>query len=130
MATAGRCPCGSGAALVDCCAPYLDDGVLAPSALALMRSRYTAYTLQRADYVRDTWHPTTRPANLEIDAALRWLGLKIISTENGMHDDETGTVEFVARVKRDGRAQRLHETSRFERVMGCWLYRDGDSHVR
>jgi SEC-C motif-containing protein len=35
-------------------------------------------------------------------------------------------VEFVARNKLGGRAWRHHETSRFERVGGRWLYVDGD----
>jgi uncharacterized protein YchJ len=32
------------------------------------------------------------------------------------------TVEFIARSKLGGRALRLHETSRFERVNNHWLY--------
>ena len=91
-----------------------------------MRSRYTAYTLQREDYLLATWHPATRPAALELDATPRpqWLGLAVKSHTS--LDDTHATVEFVARHKLNGRAFRLHETSCFERVDGRWLYVDGE----
>lgn len=95
-----------------------------------MRSRYTAYALDQLNYVRETWHPETCPADLRPVAGQRWLGLKIKRVERGMPADVTGTVEFVARSKRGGRARRMHETSRFEKVDGRWLYRDGERHER
>ena len=50
------CPCGSALACAECCARHIDGGIAAPSAEALMRSRYTAYTLGRDDYLLATWH--------------------------------------------------------------------------
>lgn len=54
------------------------------------------------------------------------LGLQV--RQHSPAGDEHATVAFVARSKLAGRATRLHETSRFERVAGRWLYRDGDLH--
>nr|WP_316226808.1 SEC-C metal-binding domain-containing protein [Bradyrhizobium sp. SZCCHNS3052] len=39
-----QCPCGSGLPYDRCCGPYLDGDDQPPTAEALMRSRYTAYT--------------------------------------------------------------------------------------
>ena len=86
-----------------------------------MRSRYSAYALGLHDYLLDTWHPATRPAAIESQPeGLRWLGLELRgSSQDGA---DRATVEFVARSKLGGRAHRLHETSRFERIDGRWLY--------
>jgi SEC-C motif-containing protein len=89
-----------------------------------MRSRYSAFALGLHDYLLATWHPQTRPAFIEPDpAGLRWLGLEVKA--HRPLDERHATVEFVARHKLGGRAQRLHELSRFERVGEAWLYVDG-----
>ncbi|KDB52964.1 hypothetical protein X805_14570 [Sphaerotilus natans subsp. natans DSM 6575] len=121
------CPCGSGHTLQACCGRY-HAGALAgqaPDAEALMRSRYSAFVLDRLDYLLASWHPDTRPASLEAnEPGLRWLGLDV---KRHVRLDEThATVEFVARSKLGGRAHRLHEVSRFERIDGRWYYLDGD----
>jgi len=72
-----------------------------------------------------TWHPDTRPSRVRLDSKQRWLGLKIRNAEAGGADDVTGTVEFVARFKVDGKGHRLHEISRFEKIDGRWYYLDG-----
>lgn len=92
-----------------------------------MRSRYTAFVLAREDYLLDTWHPSTRPASLDLQSAkVKWLGLRILSTEAGGPDDDAGRVEFVARYRPGGApAVRLHENSRFAREGGRWRYVDG-----
>jgi len=118
------CPCGSGAGFQQCCAPYLAGRMVAPDAQALMRSRYTAYTLDDEDYLQKTWHPRSRPALvLERREPCQWLALKVLAHHE---QDANATVEFIARYKINGRAQRLHEVSRFEREDGQWLYVDGD----
>ena len=96
----------------------------APDAAALMRSRYSAYVLRLADYLLATWHPSTRPASIDFEPGLRWLGLQVLD-HRAMHDNHA-TVAFVARSKLAGRAQRLAETSRFVREGDRWLYVDGD----
>lgn len=124
--TNAACPCGSGRDYARCCGPYLDGASVPPSAEALMRSRYTAYVRGDAHYLLRTWHPSTRPAELDLATpGLRWLGLTIKRCEHGGPNDAEGTVEFVARMRRGGRAARLHEISRFVREDGHWLYVDG-----
>ena len=122
------CPCQSGAQYEDCCGRY-HAGPLhlqAPTAEALMRSRYSAFTLALTDYLLATWHASTRPARLEaIEPGLKWLGLEV--RRHTVVDDDHASVEFVARSKLAGRAQRLHEISRFVREDGRWFYVDGDA---
>ena len=89
-----------------------------------MRSRYCAYAREDADYLRETWHPSTRLQEpLRFGAGVRWLGLEV--KRHVIQDADHATVEFVARSKLGGRAQRLHETSRFVREAGRWYYLDG-----
>ncbi len=123
--SAAACPCGSGRPLTDCCGRF-HAGDPAPDAESLMRSRYSAYVLGLENYLRATWHPTTCPVALGLDAVPRpqWLGLTVKAYTP--LDETHATVEFVARYKLNGRAFKLHETSRFERVDGRWLYVDGE----
>ena len=95
-----------------------------------MRSRYTAFVLERTGYLLDTWHPDTRPERLHLEPGLSWIGLEVRRVGRGGANDDEGTVEFVARSKRGGRAARLHETSRFVRVDERWLYLDGEHHAK
>jgi SEC-C motif-containing protein len=120
------CPCGNPGPIDDCCGRFLDQGQHAPTAEALMRSRYTAHALGREAYLLQTWHPATRPAalNLKDDVATKWIGLEVKRHE--LQDPIHATVEFVARYKLNGRAQRLHEVSRFICQDGRWFYVDGD----
>ncbi len=124
---AAACPCGSGRAVETCCGQF-HAGAAAPDAECLMRSRYSAFVMGLEDYLLATWHSDTRPAGLELDATPRpqWLGLAIKS--HTPLDDSHATVEFVARYKLNGRAFKLHETSRFEQVDGRWFYVDGVMH--
>jgi SEC-C motif-containing protein len=91
-----------------------------------MRSRYTAYCLARGDYLWATWHHTTRRQNLDLDAGVNWLGLKIVHTESGGPKESAGLVEFVARYRIGGRPHRLHVIGRFSRRDGRRLHRDGE----
>ena len=120
------CPCDSGFPLAACCAPYIRGIAFTPTALTTMRSRYTAYVLGNVDYLRETWHPRTRPTQLAADPNKRWLGLDIKNTNAGEPGDMNGTIEFVARFKVAGRAHRLHEVSRFSYEGERWFYVDGD----
>jgi SEC-C motif domain protein len=123
---ANACPCGSNIEFPSCCGRYLDGGVAAPDAEALMRSRYTAYVMKRKSYLLDTWHPSTRLATLdhEMEQPVKWLELTI--KRHTPKDADHAEVEFVARFKVNGRSHRLHEISRFVREGGQWLYVDGD----
>ncbi|MCB5189544.1 SEC-C domain-containing protein [Methylobacillus arboreus] len=120
-----HCPCHSGLAYRQCCARW-HEGEAAPSAEALMRSRYAAYVLGLEDYLLKTWHPSTRPSVLRLadEQPAKWLGLDILRHENTGED--LAEVEFVARYKVNGKAEKLHEASRFVCQAGQWLYLDGD----
>ncbi|AOI93498.1 YchJ family protein [Burkholderia pseudomultivorans] len=129
-ASAGKGPAPRYAA---CCGRFIDGGAAAPTALELMRSRYSAYVLGATDYLRATWDPRTCPADLDAAPAApdapRWLGLAV--KRHAPLDERHAEVEFVARYKVGGRAYRLHETSRFERdERGFWRYVDGDVSER
>jgi len=89
-----------------------------------MRSRYSAFVLGLPHYLLASWHASTRPESLELDAGTRWLGLAI--KWHQQTGDDTAEVEFVARSRRGGgRAERLHERSRFVQEQGHWFYVDG-----
>jgi len=118
------CPCGRGA-YADCCGP-LHAGTPAADAEALMRSRYSAYARGLADYLRATWHASTRPATIAFDEVppVAWLGLDV---KRHLPAGDTAVVEFVARWRQGGGpARRMRETSRFVREAGRWYYVDGD----
>ncbi|GAB3394488.1 YchJ family protein [Humibacter soli] len=126
------CPCLSGRPFEECCAPLLRGEDVAPTPERLMRSRYTAFAVGDAAYLLNTWHPSTRPAELELDAELQWRRLDILDTTRGGADDDSGEVEFRAywrvlpRLGRDRDGGVLHERSRFRREGGRWFYVDGD----
>ena len=123
---AGACPCGSGQGYADCCGPYLSGAAQPPTALALMRSRYTAYARRDAAYLLASWHPDTRPAALDFSHdATEWAGLAIVRQEAGAAGDAEGVVEFVAACRQGGMTRRLRESSRFVKEAGVWLYWDG-----
>lgn len=130
MTSATRCPCRQAEdaqPYTACCGRYHAGPLhlLAPTAEALMRSRYSAFVLGHIDYLLATWHPSTRPQSLPPEpASVKWLGLEVRRHE--VQDADHATVAFVARSKLAGRAQRLVETSRFVREEGRWFYVDGD----
>ncbi|MHA4868603.1 YchJ family protein [Duganella sp. PWIR1] len=134
------CPCG-GPSLATCCGPYIDGAAIPPTAEALMRSRYTAYGQRNEPYLLATWHASTRPTEpiMSEEEKVQWLGLEVKSAlrlrqrkaeaADDHADLTTDTVEFVARFKINGRAQRLHEISNFVREPAegglRWFYVDG-----
>ena len=124
----GLCPCGNPESYINCCGRYIDGAEFAPTAEALMRSRYTAYALDRSNYLLATWHHSTRPVSLDLTAEPRckWIGLEVKRHQYDPQDPDHAVVEFVARYKIGGRAHRLHEVSRFVREAGQWFYLDGD----
>nr|WP_298128647.1 YchJ family metal-binding protein [uncultured Pseudoxanthomonas sp.] len=122
------CPCGTGRDYAACCGRY-HAGEPAPDAEALMRSRYSAYVLGDAAYLRASWHPDTRPEELGLDtpgsATTTWLGLTVKA--HRVTGPDTAEVEFVARYRiGGGSAVRMQERSRFVRFDGRWYYVDGE----
>ena len=119
------CPCGSARPYADCCGCLHAGADRAPTAEALMRSRYSAYVQKLSEYLLATWHPSTRPSELDLSADdSKWLGLEV--KRHAVQDDSHATVEFVARYRIAGRGHRLHELSRFVCEDGRWYYLDGD----
>ena len=140
LAASAPCPCGrlgSGPShkavpltFGQCCGKYLDghalNGPFPEDAHTLMRSRYTAFVLEREDYLRATWDATQRPTEVPFEAGVKWLGLEVRSLRT--LDESHAEVEFIARQKpAHGAAVRLHERSRFERSGVHWQYVDGDA---
>jgi SEC-C motif domain protein len=107
-----------------CCGPLLSRDRSAQTALELMRSRYSAFTVNDAHYLLATWHPKTRPDALQLDPAIEWRRLQIRGQTRGTESDDTGTVEFVAHCWDSSRREygRQHENSRFVRERGHWFY--------
>ncbi|MEU5877528.1 YchJ family metal-binding protein [Spirillospora sp. NPDC047279] len=127
MSRRSSCPCGLPASYDDCCGRLHRGEVRAETAERLMRSRYSAFTVQDADYLIRSWHPATRPAEVGFEPDLRWEGLEIIGTAAGGPSDTRGTVEFRAAFRQGGQAGSLHEVSRFVRHdEGVWVYLKGN----
>lgn len=124
------CPCGrrhqkQTLSFGRCCARYLDHYAEhpAPDAESLMRSRYSAFVLERADYLKATWCARQCPAMIDFDAGVKWLGLDV--KHYRQIDVEHAEVEFVAHSRLNGSPSRLHEVSRFIKKDGRWIYVDG-----
>jgi len=124
-----QCPCGSGSGFDECCGPIIG-GAPAPSPEALMRSRFTAFVRGDLDHIENT-HASEVRATFNRSAAesmaqsVEWVDLEICDTADGGEDDDTGTVEFRARFKKDGDLMAHHEISNFRREEGLWAYVDG-----
>lgn len=118
------CPCGLGEPYSRCCQP-LHEGVAAPTAERLMRSRYTAFAAGLRAYLLESWHASTRPAELQLDEGLRWIRLVIDEVEAGGPFDSEGYVTFTAIARSTAGRIEQRERSRFVREAGRWSYIDG-----
>lgn len=124
-----QCPCHSGKAYEACCAPY-HQGEAPPDALALMRSRYSAYALNNADYILATTHPDhpdfALPAAVKKEQIqafsknTQFKGLKILEH---VAAQPYSTVTFQAILVQKGRDATYTEKSEFAQIDGRWLYR-------
>lgn len=124
------CPCGTGKNYSDCCEPFVAGKKKAPTAEALMRSRYTAFAVGQLDHVERTHHAGTRK-DLDMEGVKSWalnsdwLGLEILGTEQGQEKDSTGKVEFKCQFVFNGATQTHHELSTFQKEDGEWFFVDG-----
>lgn len=126
----GVCPCGGfpdvGTSYGQCCGRF-HGGEAAPTAEALMRSRYAAFAVGDEDYLLRTWHPSSRPAALRLEPRHAWVGLEVLDVDGGGPDETTGTVRYRARSRgADGSSHVLIEEGRFARRGGRWVYVDGE----
>ncbi len=126
--TSTICPCGSGVTYQQCC-EHFHTGVKNPeTAEALMRSRFTAYVMDITGYIQTSWDTSTRPKEDKLNFGgekLDWQRLEILDTKKGGAADSKGIVDFKAYYSKDGEDHILHETSRFIKTNGRWLYLDG-----
>lgn len=118
------CPCGSEMVFMDCCQKYILGYETAPTALALMQSRYSAYVVKNADYLIATTHESTRNLFSKDEILCwasenQWQQLKIIAFDST-------TVEFKAFfIGSDTKEYIHHERSSFEKIAGHWFYKEG-----
>ncbi|RUO26048.1 Zn-binding protein [Aliidiomarina minuta] len=118
------CPCGSGKPYSSCCQRYHQDHAIPASPEALMRSRYTAFALKLADYLITSWHPSSCPADLDLDNSPTWLQLQVLSSSQ--HGDE-GKVHFRALHTEGKGIGFLEEHSTFVREGQRWYYLSGET---
>ena len=124
-----QCPCGSTMLYADCCSVFISGTKEAPTPEALMRSRFTAYTLADINYIMRTMRS---PAADHFDAVearawaqkIKWIKLDVIQTST---TSTSGCVEFIAHYEENGRRQSLHELSKFKNIDGKWFYTDGST---
>lgn len=123
-----KCYCDSDQNYQNCCQAIVEQGSPAKDAKALMRSRYSAFCVKNEAYLRSSWHPSKRPSKVSFDDKQQWIGLKIIDHVAASGKDRTtaSEVEFVAKYKLNGKANKIHERSRFLFETPHWYYLDGD----
>jgi SEC-C motif-containing protein len=126
------CPCGSKKSYSDCCEPLISGARVAQSAEALMRSRYSAYVRHEIDYIYDTLHPEKRQGfnreeSEDWSRRANWTGLEILRTEKGSPEDQTGTVEFIARFRQKDKPVQHHEVAEFVKKEDRWYFWDGQA---
>ena len=123
------CPCGTNTEYSECCEKYHSGSSQAPTAEALMRSRYSAFVKGAIDYIQKTIpllqrKDFDRRSTKQWSEQSEWLGLEVLSAKGGP-EDKRGKVEFIARFKQNGIEHKLHEISSFEKIDGKWLYVSG-----
>ena len=125
-----NCPCGSGVEYAGCCEPVITGVSVAETAEQLMRARYSAHVGVQTDFIFESIHPDHRQGydhkgTKEWAENTDWQGLEIIGTQNGMPEDSTGEVEFIARFSEKGGKREHHENAHFVRQDGRWYFTDG-----
>ncbi|MDO5059475.1 MAG: YchJ family protein [Neisseria sp.] len=121
------CPCQSAKPYAECCEP-LHNGAAAETAEALMRSRYSAYTLGLIDYIVATTVPLQQPlldtaAMREWSKQTEWDGLDVLHHWPDI-SKRHAQVEFKAYYRLDGARKAHHELSGFVRIRERWYFID------
>ena len=123
-----QCPCGSAVAFEKCCKPFIEGKAKAPTAEALLRARYSAFTTADIGFIQSSHHHSTRnqldvPGTEQWAKSADWKKLEIISVEAGGKGDKEGQIEFKAYYTIKGKECVLHELSQFT-FKDEWLYVD------
>jgi len=127
MSDSTLCLCGSKIDQAGCCTAYHSGTKAAPTAEALMRSRFTAYAIHNEAYLLETWDNTKCPDSVDFskEEKVEWTNLHIISQKKGRKKDHKGIVEFKAYYTLNGDEYVINEISRFVKKEGKWFYLDG-----
>lgn len=129
-----QCPCGSQLNYLICCGQYIDNQESAASPEILMRSRYTAYSQAKIDYIEKTMYGIALEGFNATEAAnwarqVSWTGLQIVKSYMDEKNVDRGYVEFIASYREQGKDQTIHELSQFQRYEGKWFYTNG-THIK
>lgn len=125
-----QCPCGSTRTFGECCEPIITGAASAPTAEALMRARYSAYTMAHIDFIENTIHSSAR-TDFDRESARKWAeqsqwhGLEILNVTGGKEEDAEGTVEFIATYSQNDEKVEHHEIAAFRKDSGAWAFVDG-----
>lgn len=127
------CYCGSQVKYKDCCEPFHTGIKIAPTALTLMRSRYSAFVIVNMNYLIKTTDPQTRQKfdliqNKDWAENVEFEKLEIINEET---DRNKARVEFKVyyKSKLNGQSQIHHEISKFRKQNNEWFFREGKSQT-
>ncbi len=125
------CPCFSGKKYEECCRPF-HQGVFPQNALLLMRSRFSAYVLNLADYIIETTHPASpqysenkflwKRSISQFSQKCFFSNLKVLDFKE---HSIIATVTFTAHISQEGQDATFTERSTFEKKNDQWLYRGG-----
>jgi SEC-C motif-containing protein len=119
-----NCYCGGPKKFQDCCELYIRGVQKAPTAEALMRSRYSAYVVHEADYLLATTHSLERKYHSKTEIlnwaiSNQWQQLEVVKVTKN-------TVEFKAYyIDAQLHHQIHHEFSNFKFEHDSWFYVDG-----
>ncbi len=113
--------------LTNCCELLIEGHQLAPTAVALMRSRYTAFSLKNIDYIERTTHPNfrkdfNRATNLEWAKRAKFIRLEVLtSKESGNQGEVTFKAYYLMNFKPE-----IHiERSTFQKDGNTWYFCQG-----
>jgi SEC-C motif-containing protein len=126
-----QCFCGATETFEHCCKPIIDGTQPAPTAQALMRSRYSAYVIVASQYLIDSTHISQRASYSKVDIEAwakesNWQKLEIFDCKKGLSDDSVGEVEFKAYFQDSKNTLQIHhERSVFEKENEDWFYLNG-----
>ena len=125
------CLCRSSKKYKKCCKPF-HDGILPRFAVELMRSRFCAFALNKADYIISTTHSSNHDFSNDTEAWRNdilsfstntdFRNLEIIEEIN---EDSEAYVSFQATLFQDENDISFNEKSRFLKEENKWLYVEG-----
>lgn len=126
------CPCQSGQLFQACCQSVIEKHS-AKTAEQLMRSRFTAFALEDADYLSASWHPKTRPSQITLQEGTQWKALEIVASRDNSEllksAQKSAEVQFIATFLEQGEWAKLEENSHFEWLEGHWYYHSGKHSI-